>query len=225
MILLIPDMLTDAEVDTIRNGLKTATYVDGATTAGGAAREVKRNQQMSPRCQEYEPLANIIRTAYLRNPLLQTALLPASATHVIFNRYSQGMEYGPHVDAPLMGSKGDLMRTDIALTLFLSSPDSYVGGELVTDSGGGIGHKFKEKAGSAITYPANTLHHVASVTQGTRDAAILWVQSLVRDPLKRELLWDLEQAEQDIYGREGRTAAFNAINRAHKNLMRRWAEK
>ncbi|MGH8125972.1 MAG: Fe2+-dependent dioxygenase [Rhodanobacteraceae bacterium] len=225
MILLIPDMLTAAEVDTIRTGLKTAIYEDGATTAGGAAREVKHNQQMSRRSQEYERLADIIRTAYLRNGLLQTALLPASATYVIFNRYSLGMEYGPHVDAPLMGSQGKFLRTDIALTLFLSSPDSYVGGELVTDSGGGIGHKFKEKAGSAITYPANTLHHVAPVTQGTRDDAILWVQSLVRDPLERELLWDLEQAEQDIYRREGRNAAFDAINRAHKNLLRRWAEQ
>lgn len=224
MITLIPNVLSTAEISTIRNELQHATYIAGASTAGGAAREVKNNQQLSQNTKEYEHLANIVRTAFLRNNMLQAALLPASVTHVMFNRYDQGMQYGPHIDLPLMGVMGNLLRADIAITLFLSDPESYVGGELVTSLGGGMEHKFKEPAGSAITYPANTLHHVAPVTQGTRHAAILWVQSLVRDPARRELLWDLENAQRDIYSREGKSAAFEAVNRSHKNLLRMWAE-
>lgn len=203
--------------------LESVRFVEGASTAGGAAREVKRNQQLPPGTRQYEQLADIMRAAFQRNTTIQSALLPASGTRVVFNRYDKGMEYGAHVDAPLMGVMGNLLRADIAITLFLSDPESYVGGELTIKVGENLSHKFKEAAGSAVAYPANSLHHVTPVCEGRRDAAIWWVQSLVRDPARRDLLWDLENAQQDIYNREGRSKAFEAVNRSHKNLMRMWA--
>src|SRR5699024_3975340 len=108
--------------------------------------------------------------------------------------------------------------------LFLSDPGSYEGGELSVMLGDGATLTFKGPAGSAIAYPANTLHHVTPVRKGVRDAAILWTQSLVRDPAKREILADLKRAEQDIYSRDGRSDVFEAVFRSHSNLMRMWAE-
>lgn len=224
MITIVPDMLTTAELAAIRTLLKSAPFVDGTTTAGGAARGVKNNQQVAVNSDAHRKLADIFRTAFQRNVTLQGALLPASATTVMFNRYSKGMQYGLHIDSALMGVMGNMLRTDVAMTLFLSDPDSYEGGELMMSVGNGIQHKFKGQAGSAIAYPANTLHEVTQVTAGTRDAAIVWVQSLVRDHARRELLWDMETAEQDIYRREGRSKAFEAVSRSHANLLRMWAE-
>ena len=48
------------------------------------------------------------------------------------------MYYGSHVDSPVMAdAQVGLIRTDMAMTLFLSNADDYDGGELVllTDDG------------------------------------------------------------------------------------------
>jgi len=162
-------------------------------------------------------------TAFLRNGMLQTSTLPSAMTQVMFNRYDVGIQYGRHVDAPVMGGLGSAVRTDVAITLFLSDPKSYTGGDLVVESNG-VEYGFKLDAGSAIAYPANSLHHVTPVTQGARYSAIIWVQSQVRDTGKRELLWDLDNAKRQIFGREGRSATFDTISKSHANLLHMWAE-
>jgi PKHD-type hydroxylase len=223
LIICTPNVLTAEELGTIRAELESAPFVDGATTAGWSAREVKKNQQIDLNTEVYARMAEIVRAAFMRNGMLQAALLPAATTQVLFNRYGVGMQYGPHVDAPLMGGMGSAVRSDIAITVFLSDPKSYAGGELVVHTSG-MGYEFKLEAGAAIAYPANTLHHVNPVTQGVRNAGIIWVQSQVRDPAKRELLWDLENAKRQIFGREGKSATFDVVSRSHANLLRMWAD-
>lgn len=218
----MPNVLGPNELTAIRSGLQDASFVDGASTAGWSAREVKKNLQVAVGTPGYEQLAGSVRESFLRNGVLQTALLPMASTQVLFNRYAQGMQYGPHVDAPVMGSIGHAVRTDIAITIFLSDPGSYDGGELLVNVSG-LSGQFKLEAGSAIAYPANTLHHVSPVTRGVRNAAILWVQSQVRDPAQRELLWDLENAKRQIFNQEGKSSVFDAISKSHANLLRMWA--
>lgn len=223
MIYCIPAVLGPDELAAVQSKLGGASFVDGATTAGWSAREVKRNLQVTSGTPEYEQIARIVREAFMRSGELQTVLLPAATTSVMFNRYGQGMEYGPHVDAPIMGSMSDAVRSDIAITIFLSDPRSYDGGELNVFMNG-LASRFKLEAGAAIAYPANTLHHVTPVTRGVRDAAILWVQSQIRDPAQREILWDMENAKHLIFKREGKSATFDLISKSRANLIRMWAE-
>jgi PKHD-type hydroxylase len=223
MILCVPNVLGPQELATVRAGLREAGFADGAETAGWSARGVKKNLQLAPGAPGYEDLAKIVTLAFMRNPTLMGALLPAATTRVLFNRYAPGMEYGAHVDAPVMGVLNNAVRTDIAITIFLNDPASYEGGELVARIDGYDG-EFKLEAGAAVAYPGNTLHHVRPVASGTRDAAILWAQSQVRDPARRALLWDLEGAKRQVFNREGKTATFDAIDRSLANLVRMWAE-
>jgi PKHD-type hydroxylase len=216
-------VLSADELARIRPRLGSAAYVDGASTAGWSAREVKRNLQVTPGSPEYEQIARIVAEAFMRNGELQAALLPTSATGVLFNRYAEGMEYGPHVDSPVMGTMSNAVRSDIAITIFLSDPASYDGGELTVTTNGGTS-QFKLEPGAAIAYPANTLHHVTPVTRGVRDAAVLWVQSQIRDPARRELLWDMETAKRLTFQREGKSQTFDLISKSRANLIRMWAE-
>jgi PKHD-type hydroxylase len=62
------------------------------------------------------------------------------------------------------------------------------------------------------------------VTRGERLAVIGWIQSLVRDGGAREALWDLAQAREQVYAREGKSRTFDLINKTHANLLRRWAQ-
>lgn len=223
MIYCVPSVLSRDELTALHSKMEGTAFIDGSGTAGWSAREVKRNLQMAVGNPEYEYSARIVRESFMRSGELQTALLPAAATPVLFNRYEQGMEYGPHVDTPVMGSMSSAVRSDIAITIFLSDPRSYDGGELNVLMNG-ISTQFKLEAGAAIAYPANTLHHVTPVTRGVRDAAIIWVQSQIRDPAKRELLWDMENAKRLTFSREGKSATFDLISKSRANLMRMWAE-
>ena len=223
MIICAPNVLTADELSAIRGELHEASFIDGASTAGWSAREVKKNLQVAINTDSQAMLADIVRTAFLRNAILQMATLPVATTQALFNRYDVGMQYGPHVDAPVMGGIGNAVRSDVAITVFLSDPSTYAGGDLVVDAGG-MEYGFKLEAGSAIAYPANSLHHVSPVTQGARYAAVIWVQSQVRNAAKRELLWDLDNAKRQIFGRDGKSTVFDAISKSHANLLRMWAD-
>jgi PKHD-type hydroxylase len=222
VIICVPHVLTAEELGAIRSELRDAPFVDGADTAGWSAREVKKNLQVNADTDSQARLRDIVRSAFMRNPTLQTALLPVALTRPLFNRYDVGMQYGRHVDAPVMGGVGNAVRTDVAITLFLSDPKSYDGGDLVVDASG-MECGYKLDAGAAIAYPANSLHHVVPVTRGTRHAAIIWVQSQVREQARRELLWDLDNAKRHIFSREGKSATFDTISKSHANLLRMWA--
>ncbi|WP_343849800.1 Fe2+-dependent dioxygenase [Rhodanobacter soli] len=223
VIICAPNVLTPEELGVIRSELQDAAFVDGASTAGWSAREVKKNLQVDINTESQARLRDIVRNAFLRNAMLQASILPSAMTQVMFNRYDVGMQYGRHVDAPVMGGLGSAVRTDVAITIFLSDAKSYVGGDLMVESNG-VEYGFKLAAGSAIAYPANSLHHVTPVTQGARHAAIIWVQSQVRDSAKRELLWDLDNAKRQIFGREGKSPTFDAVSKSHANLLRMWAD-
>ena len=134
------------------------------------------------------------------------------------------MAYGPHVDTPLMGRQS-VIRTDLALTLFLSDPASYGGGELTVAAEYGE-QAIKLPAGDAVVYPATSLHHVTPVTDGARTVALGWVQSYVRDAGMREILHDIQQATQalDAVSDEGLPAIKTRLFKAYANLMRRAAE-
>ena len=115
------------------------------------------------------------------------------------------------------------IRTDVSFTLFLGDPASYDGGELVMEGTGGE-QAYKLDAGSMILYPSGALHRVEPVTRGARLAAVGWAQSLVRDPGKREILFDLDTARRAIFRQQGKTAEFDLISKSTANLMRLWAE-
>ena len=115
MIICAPNVLTAEELSAIHSELRGAPFIDGATTAGWSAREVKKNLQVDISTESYAKLQEIVRTAFLRSAMLQMATLPSATTQALFNRYDVGMTYGPHVDAPVMGGIGNAVRSDIAI--------------------------------------------------------------------------------------------------------------
>lgn len=75
-----------------------------------------------------------------------------------------------------------------------------------------------------MIYPASSLHEVTPVTKGERLCAVTWVESLVRDPARRELLYDLDSARRRPT--EDRPDAEEAylVQKSHANLLRMWTE-
>ncbi|WRH66861.1 MAG: Fe2+-dependent dioxygenase [Planktothrix sp. GU0601_MAG3] len=222
MIFCIADVLTPEELKTTLTLLQQADFVDGKTTAGRYVKSVKNNQQIKTDSEITSELRSIVLEALKRNELFKVAVRPKIIRPIMFSRYDVGMYYGSHFDNAIMGDES-ISRTDVSLTLFLTDPDTYKGGELVIETSLGE-QSFKLDAGSAIVYPSSTLHRVETVTEGTRWVAITWIQSLVRDPSQREILFDLDTARRSIFQQYGKTIEFDLIAKSHANLLRKWAD-
>ncbi|MBE9127418.1 MULTISPECIES: Fe2+-dependent dioxygenase [unclassified Coleofasciculus] len=222
MIFAIDNVLTPEELNCIADSLDRADFVDGKTTAGWHAKFSKNNKQLQGSSTCAKDLRELVKAAFKRNPLFQSAVQPKIIHSLLFNRYEIGMSYGRHVDNAFMGDR-EFWRSDVSFTLFLSYPATYEGGELVIECSDGD-RTYKLEAGSAIVYPSSSLHQVESVTDGVRLAAVGWVQSLVRDPNAREILFDLDTARRSIFAKEGKTVEFDLISKSYANLLRRWAD-
>lgn len=199
--------------------IAAARFIDGRVTAGWHARTIKANLQADPEDERVAALHQSLAAAILGNELFQMAVRPRRLSPLLLGRYEVGMSYGAHVDDAIMGE----LRADVSFTLFLSAPAAYAGGELIIDGPGGA-QEYKLPAGSLITYPSTTLHHVGEVTKGVRLAAVGWAQSLVRDPARRELLFELDTARRSLFRQGGKTAEFDLVTKSFSNLLRMWAE-
>lgn len=222
MILHLDNILATEELNIINEQLEIAQFIDGKKTAGWHAHLVKNNQQLDSYSSEAEMLKKIIDNALESHLIFQMATLPKKIHSLLFSRYETGMSYGSHVDNAMMG-KSPSFRSDISLTLFLNSPSEYEGGELILEETDGE-RSFKLEAGSLILYPSHTLHRVEQVTSGVRKVAVGWVQSLIRDPLKREMLFDLDTVRRSLFHKQGKTSEFDLLSKCHANLLRQFVE-
>ncbi len=88
-----------------------------------------------------------------RSAEFQSFAIPKRVATPIFSRYDPGMKYGSHVDNAFMGGPSGV-RSDLSVTLFLSPPDSYDGGELVVEMALGE-QPIKLDAGEGSLYPSS----------------------------------------------------------------------
>lgn len=218
MILGLESVLSAEEVASLRRRLDAASFQDGKATAGWHARQVKENMQLAKDDKLGEAIRGEIDAALRKNPIFAAAVQP-KLIQLLVNRYGEGQSYGAHVDDAFMNGR----RTDVALTVFLSDPADYDGGELVIEGPSGE-QRVKLPAGAAIVYPATTIHRVEPVTRGVRLACVGWVESRIRDSAAREILFDLERARRGMFQTQGKTAEFDLISKATANLLRRWGE-
>lgn len=222
MILTFNDLLTEQEYGDVLEYIETIEFVDGKATAGKVAAAVKNNQQAPKTSEARQEVFKIVLNALRRHNGFRSATQPKQLHSLLINRYEKGMEYGMHIDNPLMG--GEVRwRTDLSLTLFLSKPEDYDGGELRFEHGSGE-MNIKLRAGGLVVYPSTTLHRVMPVTKGVRLAVVAWVQSMVREPANRELLYDLNRAQNIMLERNGKSREHDLVAKTWANLMRRWAE-
>ena len=223
MIVCIANLLAPAELDFIRQALDQATFVDGSTTAGWAAHSVKHTTQIKRDDPNARELYQLIFKVLGRIMPFQQVAFPKVVHSILFSRYTEGMAYGQHIDNPIMGDGQQLARSDISWTLFLNDPSEYEGGELLMDSSQGQ-KSIKLPSGSLVVYPSTTLHQVTPITQGERLVAVGWVQSMIREPAERELLYDLDVARRNLFNKYGKTQEFDLITKCCANLHRRLAD-
>jgi len=87
-----------------------------------------------------------------------------------FTHYHEGGFYDWHMDNDVHGKNQSPVRK-ISMTLLLSDPSTFEGGELEITSKGKIA---KLKQGQAIFFASWLQHRVKPVTQGERKSLVMW---------------------------------------------------
>lgn len=227
MLIIIDNLLTSDDLTTARDLLARSRWGSGLATAGPQAVLTKNNQQLAEDAEHLPALRHLVLTALNRNPQFFSAALPLKILPPFFNRYAgQTNTYGWHVDNAMRLAPhvpGTYVRTDISATLFLSDPENYAGGELTIEDTFGS-HPIKPAAGSLVIYPASSLHTVTPVTSGERLACFMFIQSMVRDPGQRRLLYEMDMALLALRSNSGETDPVIRLTGTYHNLLRLWAE-
>jgi PKHD-type hydroxylase len=225
MLLNIPNVLDAGKIEECHQALESAEWSDGKATAGYLSSRVKNNVQLPDGHPVARKLGGMILDALDVNQLFISAALPLKVLPPLFNRYSGGQSYGGHIDGavrPVFGTPHRL-RTDLSATLFLSPPESYDGGELVIEDRFSP-RRVKLAAGDMLLYPGTSVHHVEPVTRGVRVAAFFWIQSMVRDEAKRDILFGLDTALQRLGRDVANHPSLVEIAGCYHNLLRLWSD-
>lgn len=220
MIVDIPDLLNATELTAIQSVLAQSEFIDGKLSAGSNAQAHKHNEELQQNQESYSALNNVVMTRLVQHPLYLQAALPRNIASPIYARYHDGMDYGYHVDDPIMGPVNSRYRSDVSITVFLNAPGDYEGGELrIKGQMGDVAIKLP--AGHAVIYPSSSLHCITPVTRGERLVAVTWVQSHVRDPQQRELLLQMHQLRDHLTDNAN---ALAQLDLCQANLLRMWAD-
>ncbi len=225
MLLKLPEVFSKDEVREIRDCLSRISFKEkkkpmerGGETIG----LLKNNLQIPSGHPDARPAAEIVGKRLTTHPQFSTFALPKKI-HMMFNRYDPGMFYERHVDSAIMTHRpGELTRTDLSFTVFLSEPEEYQGGDFVVELEFGEA-RIREPAGNVIVYQADTLHGVEEVTEGARWAVVGWIESFISDPTEREIHFELSVAIKDAQEVVD-TDLRRRFERVHERLVRRWVK-
>ena len=223
MLVTIPEVLNNEDISAIQDLMASANFREGTTSAGNEAKRVKNNHEMFISEAETQRLNNLVMGKLIKNPKYIATAFSAKIAAPYYAKYTDGMSYGNHVDDPIMGPPNQRYRSDIAITIFLNEPDAYQGGELIINTAFGE-QKIKLKAGDAVLYPSSSTHRVAEVTSGERLVAVTWLQSTVRDPAKREILYKLSQARETLMKTSAGSQELEQLSNGYVNLLRMWTD-
>ena len=233
MLLVIKNVLDQNQLKVVSRLLEDAEFEDGKLSAGKEASKVKHNLELSQETRTgevlHQQLNQMVMPSLMKHPEYQNSVYPIKVATPFYVRYEKGMQYGFHVDDPIMGTANanlqERYRSDVSTTIFLN--DDYQGGELIIKTAMGE-QSIKCNAGDAVIYSSNSLHKVNAVTSGARLVAVTWAQSMVKDSAKREILYELSQArdcllENDKLGGED-IKARSQVSNVYANLLRRWSD-
>lgn len=212
-------LLDDAEVAELRKIAAEAPFVDGKISNPHS--KVKNNLQLHD-ADAYRTSSQMLLMALMNSREFNDFAFPERIAPPMLCKYTPGMHYGLHADAARIQLPDGPLRVDISATIFLNPPEDFEGGALHVTFGE-AGMRFKGVPGSAIVYPATSLHEVEPVTKGERLVAITFIQSRIADPMKRSLLYELNEVAA-LEGLGMKPENYTRIQAVQANLQRMWTE-
>jgi PKHD-type hydroxylase len=115
----------------------------------------------------YERITDI--SINLNNQFFKFDLFGINETLQFTNYISPSGKYGKHVDRGI-----NMPVRKLSISIQLTNPDKYEGGELYLYDGD-EGFSMDKEQGTLIMFPSYVLHEVMPVTKGERNSLVTWV--------------------------------------------------
>lgn len=168
---------TKEELNKISQGVAKLPF-NKASTAGGKDKKVRSSSvKWVPQNNEwywlYEKLSDYAVQANFALWNFDLTQIPEQIQYTEYYASEQG-HYDWHADI----GPGLLSKRKISITVQLSEPDEYEGGDLEIFKGGSMNGPFdkaERKAGCVFLFPSFLMHRVSPVTKGTRKSFVLWL--------------------------------------------------
>lgn len=194
-------------------------WVDGARSASGGAKQLKRNIQLFMGSDTYKNLNKKVCDLIMsEKTILKSFVYPKRIINTLFSRTSAGMYYGKHIDIAYT----DQGRRDYSFTLFLSDPSEYEGGELILNIPPEQ-KSVKLEAGSIIIYPTKYLHEVKEVFKGERMVCVGWIESRIKNDIEREILGNIATAMALVENNDD-SKSMTFLNIAYQKLQKHFGD-
>ena len=168
---------TKEQLNKIEKDVATLPFND-ASTAGGSDKKLRSSSvKWIPQTNNwwwlYETLAGYATQA---NNALWNFDLHQIPEQIQYTEYyaTQKGHYDWHADI----GPGLLSKRKISITVQLSEPDEYEGGDMELFKGGSMNGPFEKaprKEGCVFIFPSFMMHRVSPVTKGTRKSFVLWL--------------------------------------------------
>ena len=164
------------ELKKISKNIKSLPWHIASTAAGDKDTNRKSNIKWIPQNDDwfwlYEKLANMAIEA--NNSLWKFDLhqIPEQIQYTEY--HAPAGHYDWHAD---IGPR-ELSLRKVSITVQLSEPDEYEGGNLELFRGGSMNGPFiqaERNAGCVFLFPSYMMHRVTPVTRGTRKSFVLWL--------------------------------------------------
>ena len=133
---------------------------------------------VKPATEMFDTIFNYIQTA---NKSAEWNFDLSGMEDVQLGRYTTGGFYDYHMDTILGTDKPvDMPETrKLSMSLILSDPSEYEGGEFYIQSGSPEQEKLlkmEQLKGRVLAFPSFMIHGVAPVTKGKRESVVVWVE-------------------------------------------------
>lgn len=102
MFYIVDAVLTELDFQNIHQELVNIAFEDGLATAGADAKKVKKNLQSSDF--KGSTVHRFVRQRIRQNERFTLITAPLRISDLLLSKYEIGMEYGWHIDNPLMQS-------------------------------------------------------------------------------------------------------------------------
>lgn len=184
------NMFTDEELEKVMEYCETLEKIDGATVGKDGKQDTdnpSRNSTVAwgnPNPESQWIFDRFLWVADRLNERFYEFDLNGFEVfqYTIYNGDSENPgKYDYHMDTVMGLDKPlEMMETrKLSLSLCLSDPDDYEGGEFYVQTGSPDQDKLmkmEQKKGRVLAFPSFMIHGVAPVTKGTRKSIVIWVE-------------------------------------------------
>lgn len=169
----ISKFFQEYELNDLNNGLQHIEFEDGKT---GGKKEISKIRDSKIKWIPLSPpwlwLYNKLQTGFIQG----NSKFKFDLVHI--NEFIQYTEYHSssqgHYDWHLDLGNDSLSTRKLSMSILLSDPNEFEGGDLEINLGGKIEKAPREQFG-CVVFPSFLLHRVSPVTKGTRKSLVLWV--------------------------------------------------